>query len=262
MSVYQKLLAAKLRFEPLKKSGRNPHFGSEFSTLSDMHAACFRGLSEMGLVMVQFEEVVELGGHVTAVQVTELVDTEDGEKLSSRIPLPHTDNPQVMGSNIRYYRRYQMEPMLGLDGELDDDGEKAVAPAGRDKSWPRGKPAAAQVPAAVATKSQAPRARPLPQDAMDGMKTATCPNCSGPMWDNREAERGGTSKFPKKNPKAPDFSCKDKGCIDAHAGAEHASVWWTNEWQKLCDTEMLKQAAAEADSGFAGAEEVTDEPPY
>lgn len=30
-----------------------------------------------------------------------------------------------------------------------------------------------------------------------------CPKCQGPMWDNREGKR---------NPKAPDFKCKDKSC--------------------------------------------------
>ena len=30
-----------------------------------------------------------------------------------------------------------------------------------------------------------------------------CPKCGGPMWDNRGR---------KKNPKGPDFSCKDKNC--------------------------------------------------
>jgi hypothetical protein len=30
-----------------------------------------------------------------------------------------------------------------------------------------------------------------------------CPKCQGPMWDNREGKR---------NPKAPDFKCKDREC--------------------------------------------------
>jgi hypothetical protein len=30
-----------------------------------------------------------------------------------------------------------------------------------------------------------------------------CPKCGGDMWDNRESKR---------NPKAPDFKCKDKSC--------------------------------------------------
>jgi hypothetical protein len=33
-----------------------------------------------------------------------------------------------------------------------------------------------------------------------------CPKCGGLMWDNREG---------KKNPKAPDYKCKDKGCDGA-----------------------------------------------
>jgi hypothetical protein len=37
---------------------------------------------------------------------------------------------------------------------------------------------------------------------------AKCPKCGGPCWDNRR-ERDGS---PKKNPKAPDFKCKDKSC--------------------------------------------------
>lgn len=31
----------------------------------------------------------------------------------------------------------------------------------------------------------------------------SCPVCSGPCWDNRATKR---------NPKQPDFKCKDKGC--------------------------------------------------
>jgi hypothetical protein len=30
-----------------------------------------------------------------------------------------------------------------------------------------------------------------------------CPKCSGPLWDNRQTKR---------NPKQPDFKCKDKAC--------------------------------------------------
>lgn len=42
-----------------------------------------------------------------------------------------------------------------------------------------------------------------------------CPNCGGDMWDNREN---------KKNPKAPDYKCKDKTCIDPESGMVTA-VW-------------------------------------
>lgn len=34
-------------------------------------------------------------------------------------------------------------------------------------------------------------------------ETERCPKCDGPMWDNRSTKR---------NPKAPDFKCRDRSC--------------------------------------------------
>lgn len=42
-----------------------------------------------------------------------------------------------------------------------------------------------------------------------------CPACDGPMWDNRESKR---------NPKQPDFKCKDK------EGCDHAI--WLGTWER------------------------------
>jgi hypothetical protein len=42
-----------------------------------------------------------------------------------------------------------------------------------------------------------------------------CPNCGGEMWDNTKD---------KKNPKGPDYKCKDKNCIDPHSGMTTA-IW-------------------------------------
>ena len=38
---------------------------------------------------------------------------------------------------------------------------------------------------------------------MSSQKSPACPVCGGEMWDNREN---------KKNPKAPDFKCRDRSC--------------------------------------------------
>ncbi len=35
------------------------------------------------------------------------------------------------------------------------------------------------------------------------MRDPACPKCSGPLWDNRTTKR---------NPKAPDWKCKDRAC--------------------------------------------------
>jgi len=41
------------------------------------------------------------------------------------------------------------------------------------------------------------------QQPADATAVPNCPKCQGPMWDNRVGKR---------NPKAPDFKCKDRGC--------------------------------------------------
>lgn len=47
--------------------------------------------------------------------------------------------------------------------------------------------------------AQKPASRPVDSAAV------LCPRCGGPTWDNRQNKR---------NPKAPDFKCRDKECID------------------------------------------------
>ena len=42
-----------------------------------------------------------------------------------------------------------------------------------------------------------------PEQAAQEAEIPHCPKCSGDMWDNRESKR---------NPKAPDFKCKNKEC--------------------------------------------------
>jgi hypothetical protein len=44
---------------------------------------------------------------------------------------------------------------------------------------------------------------PDPQPAVDSAEIPSCPKCEGAMWDNRESKR---------NPRAPDFKCKDASC--------------------------------------------------
>ena len=43
-----------------------------------------------------------------------------------------------------------------------------------------------------------------------------CPDCGGKLWDNRES---------KKNPKAPDFKCRDKGCSGCHWPPKQGEVY-------------------------------------
>src|SRR5436305_15309586 len=57
----------------------------------------------------------------------------------------------------------------------------------------------------------------------------SCPKCQGPMWDNREGKR---------NPKAPDFKCKDRECDGV-------------VWPSRASAASAKTAAAPADAPAA-----------
>lgn len=88
---------------------------------------------------------------------------------------------------------------FGLSDEFTQDEDVVVEPAPR--------PAAARAPRVDGPK---PLVRASvgddygqPESAPDAAPEPVCPVCSGPMWDNRENKR---------NPKAPDYKCKDRGC--------------------------------------------------
>ena len=55
--------------------------------------------------------------------VSQLIDVESGELIQSEIEI-NTTKPQDKGSEITYYRRYNLVSLLDLEVE-DDDGKKA-----------------------------------------------------------------------------------------------------------------------------------------
>jgi hypothetical protein len=99
--------------------------------------------------------------------------------------------------------------------QMDGDGkfarpveDPAVAYArryGRPKAASAGGPALVRAESAVGTEpaavSTAPRADGIP----DATGEPSCPKCGGKMWDDRRNKR---------NPKAPDFKCRDKQNCD------------------------------------------------
>ncbi len=63
--------------------------------------------------------------------------------------------------------------------------------------------------------------------------TPSCPVCSGAMWDNRADKR---------NPKAPDFKCKDKTCDGAIWPPKDGHPREDDGYQSLTAEEEVKQA--------------------
>lgn len=106
---------------------------------------------------------------------------------------------------------------FGIGHELNDREPNWVVVDGPEASRPVDAPAAAdarRAAAATATRPVSVEAEPLDATANDGLGEASsagttaeedpaCPKCNGRMWDNR---------LTKRNPKAPDFKCRDRSC--------------------------------------------------
>jgi hypothetical protein len=110
-----------------KKTGRNPHFKSTYSTLQDVMEVVRGGL-EHGLVAAQ---VINFEGEQIFIETT-LKHVASEETLVSRTPVKCKDpsNPQSLGSGISYARRYALMSIFGIVGD-DDDGHTAAKPPPR-----------------------------------------------------------------------------------------------------------------------------------
>lgn len=179
------LLDVQKEVKPVIKDGDNPHFRSKYVTLDALIEYVKPILSKHGLVLVQGGAP---GAHGLVVQTT-LIHAISGEFVTSTFELPlQKADPQGAGSAITYGKRYGLAAILAISTDDDDDGNKA-------SEFGRGSQTGTRMPSAPATSARVPQP---PQSAH-----ASCPKCHSDMWDNRTT---------KKNPKQPDFKCKDKSC--------------------------------------------------
>jgi len=122
------------------KSGKNPMFKSEYSTLGDVLTA-LDVLPEYGLSFAQYFQDGAL--------VTTVVHLETGEKISSFLQIsPEKDTPQSFISCVTYFRRASLLTMFGLNAADDDGNLASGGGAFPSRSQPRQKaPSVASTPA-------------------------------------------------------------------------------------------------------------------
>lgn len=120
-SVMTALLKFQGQVSKIKKDAKNPHFKSNYATLSKILEETNPVLTECGLVLTQHFDV--------DVLTTMLCHAETGEFMQSDYPIMVKDvsNPQQLGSAISYARRYGIQSILNLTAS-DDDGQMASAP--------------------------------------------------------------------------------------------------------------------------------------
>jgi hypothetical protein len=116
--IHKKLLEFQKLGITIKKGEKNPHFKNTYANLNEVLDKVTKPLNDLGVVIIQTPEKEGLQ--------TTLLDTEDDTLVTGFLPFMGAVNPQQVGSNLTYYRRYSLVTMLGLEDE-DDDGEKASA---------------------------------------------------------------------------------------------------------------------------------------
>jgi hypothetical protein len=118
-TIYQKLLEVQKEIESIKKDSKNPFFKSNYFDINALLEEVKPVLNKHGLIVMQPIQNNDLGN----VLETIIIDSFDGEKITSSVSLPDNPDPQKTGSIITYFRRYALQSMLGLQAE-DDDGNK------------------------------------------------------------------------------------------------------------------------------------------
>jgi hypothetical protein len=113
----QRLLEAQKEIGKVVKNAKNPHFKNNYADVNAIIAAVEPILNSNDILLTQPIE----DGYV----VSRLTDTQTGEVVESKLPLANQTNPQAMGSQITYYRRYTLQSLLALQVE-DDDAQHAT----------------------------------------------------------------------------------------------------------------------------------------
>ena len=122
------------------KSGKNPMFKSQYSTLGDVLTA-LNGIADFGLSFQQFfsdDCIITVVAHVGT-----------GEQFTSAIPVrPEKNTPQSYISCVTYLRRASLMTMFGLNADDDDGNLASGSGAFPSRSQPKPKaPAVASTPA-------------------------------------------------------------------------------------------------------------------
>jgi hypothetical protein len=115
---------AQATMKPAKRSGWNPFFKTNYSTMSDIIESSRESLASNGLSFSQFP-FFENG----RVGVETILMHSSGEWMKGCLLLKIEDeNPQACGSAISYAKRYSLEAILGIpsDPSIDDDGNAAM----------------------------------------------------------------------------------------------------------------------------------------
>ncbi len=176
--LYEELAMAAQEFVPIPKVAKgqsgNRHF--DYANYATIMRCVRPALSKHGIVVMQ-----PLHSNDDEAVTTTILAGHGAAIVSSFSFVPHKD-PQEFGKHHTYYRRYQLQAMLGLEGDKDADDlpdvneqgftEKQEASSPKAKASVEKPPAAAKEqktngsakPSAASTESSEPKPEPKPEE--------------------------------------------------------------------------------------------------
>ena len=120
-AIYTKLLAVQKAIKPILKDEPNPFYKSKYFDINSVVAALRPILDECGVIVLQ--PLSNIDGKPAILTI--VADPESGESIELVTPLIELTDPQKIGGVITYFRRYALTSMFLLEGEEDDDANKA-----------------------------------------------------------------------------------------------------------------------------------------
>ena len=110
--IYNKLFVLQNKQIKLKKDADNPFFKSTYITLDNILNIYEPLFTENKLLCIHYSKDNKL--------VTEIIDIETEQKVSSEFNIYNTD-PQKQGSEVTYWKRYNLGQLLNIQTDIDDD---------------------------------------------------------------------------------------------------------------------------------------------
>lgn len=139
MNLYEKV--SKLQAELKCNKSQYNSFGKyNYRSCEDITEAIKPYLTQLGLVLNMNDEVVFIEGHFYTKSTATLINTEDGEKISSsgfareEETLKGMTLMQISGATSSYSRKYALNALLCLDDTKDADATNTHGKGGESQS--------------------------------------------------------------------------------------------------------------------------------
>ena len=123
--IFPALLKVWEKLDAVKKDLKNEHFKNQYADINSVIETIKPVFIENGLILMQPAAVgVENIRQVTIETI--ILHPESGQFVSNTYSLEAGDSkPQSVGSATTYARRYPLASLIGLQSEIDDDGNAA-----------------------------------------------------------------------------------------------------------------------------------------